>query len=59
MKRTMVFLEDTQHESLRRLALERRRTMAAVIREVLEAHFGEKMNDGAESGIAGRSVRDL
>jgi predicted DNA-binding ribbon-helix-helix protein len=54
----MVFLEEIQHEGLRRLAFERRCTMAALIREALEAHFGKKMNDGVESGIACRSCLD-
>ncbi len=40
MKRTMVFLDDAQHEGLRRLAFERRCTMAALIREALEAYCG-------------------
>jgi hypothetical protein len=38
----MVYLADVQHEGLRRLAFERRCTMAALIREALEAYFGEK-----------------
>lgn len=58
MKRTMVFLNDAQHEGLRRIAFERRCTMAALIRKALEAHLDEKMNDGTESGIAGRSCLD-
>lgn len=58
VKRTMVFLDDAQHEGLRRLAFERRCTMAALIREALEADFGEKMNDRIESGIACRSCLD-
>lgn len=52
MKRTIVFLGNTQHEGLRQLAFERRCTMPALIKETLEAHFGEKMNDGAGSGTA-------
>lgn len=58
MKRTMV-LDDAQHERLRRIAFERRCTMAALIREALEAHFGEKMNDGVGFGIAYPFSRDI
>lgn len=39
----MVYLDDAQHEGLRRLAFERRCTMAALIREALEAYWGERL----------------
>lgn len=45
MKRTMVYLSDELHEGLRRLAFERRSSMAELIRAAVERVFGEDIED--------------
>ena len=49
MKRTMVYLPDELHKDIKRLAVERETTMAALLREALEALRDEDMDDLAHA----------
>jgi Arc/MetJ-type ribon-helix-helix transcriptional regulator len=55
MKKTMVYLPDEIHEGLRRLAFDRRVSMAELIRRAVEAAYGEVLEDirDAEEELAG------
>ncbi len=55
MKKTMVYLPDDIHEGLRRLAFDRRVSMAELIRRAVEAAYGEVLADirDAETELAG------
>lgn len=45
MTRTMVYLEDTLHRQLKHLAVERRTSLAALIREAVATQFHEDLED--------------
>ncbi len=45
MKRTMVYLPDDVHDGLRRIAFERRASMAELIRNAVGQVFGEDIED--------------
>ena len=45
MTRTMVYLEDTLHRRLKHLAVERRTSLAALIREAVDALYREDVED--------------
>jgi len=49
MKRTMVYLPDELHKNLRRLAVERESSLAALVREALESLYQEDIEDLAYS----------
>ncbi len=45
MKRTMIYLADDMHEGLRRLAFERKTSIADLIRNAVTETFGEDIED--------------
>jgi len=45
MTRTMVYLEDKLHRSLKHLAVERHTSLAALIREAVTSLYREDMDD--------------
>ena len=45
MTRTMVYLEDEVHQQLKHLAVERRTSLAALIREAVTALYREDVDD--------------
>lgn len=45
MTRTMVYLEDDLHRRLKHLAVERRTSLAALIREAVDALYREDVED--------------
>ena len=45
MTRTMVYLEDQLHRRLKHLAVERRTSLAALIREAVDVLYREDMDD--------------
>ena len=45
MTRTMVYLEDELHRKLKHLAVERRTSLAALIREAVDSLYREDMDD--------------
>ena len=55
MKKTMVYLPEELHEGLRRLAFDRRVSMAELIRRAVHAAYGEVLEDirDAEAELAG------
>ena len=54
MKKTMVYLPDELHAGLRRLAFERRTSMAELIRRAVDAAYSEVLEDirDAEAELA-------
>jgi Arc/MetJ-type ribon-helix-helix transcriptional regulator len=48
LKRTTIFLTEEQHEMLRRLAFEKRTSMAELIREAILRKLQEKENTNIE-----------
>ena len=45
MTRTMIYLQDELHRRLKHLAVERRTSLAALIREAVDALYREDMDD--------------
>ena len=54
MKRTMVYLPEETHQGLRKLAFEANTSLSALIRKVVEAVYGDDIEDirVMEEGIA-------
>jgi predicted DNA-binding protein len=45
MKRTMIYLPESTHQGLRKLAFEANTSIAELIRQAVEAVYGEDIND--------------
>ena len=45
MKKTMIYLPEETHEGLRKLAFERRVSIAELIRQAIETVYGEDIED--------------
>jgi predicted DNA-binding protein len=56
MTRTMVYLSDEVHLGLKHLAVERRTSLAKLVREAVESTYAEDLED---LRIAQRRLRDL
>ena len=53
MHRTQIYLEDSHHQALRTRARREGKSMAALIREILDEHFGLGTRSGVKDPLEG------